>query len=379
MAVGKIPPEPEGDPAEGRGLELVAPHLTDAGPWGPGGFEITLTADEEAGVIAFLRSIKANLTKSTAEHIARYACALSHFAHACGPPDTAAVGKALNMPGGAVHNLLNANRRPWSAHAVRHKLGVAALRQPIDGILLSHFFTDYQRPGHTIITAHAFAESYRLLVSAKRARFTPDDQEDARELAAAYRRLILEVAYLLSSLDPSEPVPVLAESPFVGQAAIASLVASNLNYLVELAPSWSAGGLVAVDDILKDDRMMKPGATLRNLFPVGSLASPDSVSSCAVTLNAWSPTVNHWAISIGQAPNERCYLGRMSTGTEGLLASRAGPQLEAQVARWSSEHLAAGAGHNYGLEHYHAPSDEGFLRHCTMLTLRDAYLLDQAT
>jgi hypothetical protein len=323
---------------------------------------------------AFLRSTKAGLKDAAVRRFVRYACALSQFKEG-GPPNAKAVGDACGQPKGAVNELLNDKKDPWSAAKVRHKLGMAALRGRIDGIVICHFFTSYA-PGYTIITAHAFAGDYRILIGARRSKRPAHGPEEDEDLQRAYHSLVAEVYYLLSHLSPSGPVPILTESRFVGQAAVASLVASELDYLVELTPSWSDGGLVAADPLPLVHRTMDAGTSLRGLFPLGAQARPDGIDSCPVVLKSWNPNLGNWAVVIGEpGPEQRYFLGRMSSPDQ--FASGSEQLIEDRVRHWATEDLEAKAWANYGLELYHAPSDAAFDRHCTALTLRDAYQLNQ--
>lgn len=325
-------------------------------------------------MITFLGSIKAGLSEKDAESCVRYACALDQFEECGGPRDATAVGKSLGLPKGTVHDLLNEKRRPWSAIEVRHKLGLAVLGRRIDGIVICHFFTDYS-PGYTILTAHAFAEDYRVLIAARRVKCPADRPVDEGELDDAYRSLLTEIGYLLSHLEPPQPVPVLAESPFVGQAAIANLALSELDYLAELAPSWSAGGIMVAGGAGGLAQRVEPGGTLRSLFQ-GPRPEHDPIASCQVVLQAWSPDLGNWAVALGpKGPSERCFLGRVSSPEQ--LPSGSGALHEERVRRWAARDLSAGAWQGYGLEAFHAPQDVAFGRHCTMFTLRDAYRLDR--
>jgi len=324
---------------------------------------------------AFLGSIKAGLKDAALDHLVKYACTLSQFKDDGGPPNAKAMGEAQGLREGAIHEQLNEKKYPWSPIKVRHKLGIAALQRRIDGILLCHFFTEHA-PGYTIIVAFAFAADYRMLIGARRAKRSAAGPEDEEALKDAYHSLVLEVSYLLSNLDPPEPVPVLAESPFVGQAAIANLVASDLDYLVELSPSWSAGGPVPVETLAATSRTMKAGTTLRGFFPLRSRAREVEVEACPVVLNTWSQNLGSWAVRFGsEVPAQRFFLARMSF--PGQLAAGSGPMVEERVRHWAATDLDAEAWIGYGLERYHAPGDAAFDRHCTALTLRDAYLLDQ--
>jgi hypothetical protein len=345
-------------------------------PWGAGGFERDIPLEEEPRMVSYLRSIGAGLKEGALIRFARYTCGLSHFADTHGPPNAKAVGEACGLPAGAVNNLLNENRDPWGAAKVRHKLGVSALRGKVDGILISHFFSSFD-PGYTIITAHAFTGNFRMLITARSSKRPESGPEAEEDLQRAYRSLIEEVYYLLSNLSCDEPVPVLAESRFVGQAAIASLVASELDYLVELAAAWSDGGLVPFERVPRANRMPQAGTSLRGLFPLLPKGPSAEVSSCAVVLESWSRNLGNWAVALGQpGPEQRFFLGRAAAPDH--LASGSGMLVEERAKRWAAEDLEAGIWQGYGLENYHAPNVPAFERHSTALTLRDAYRIDQS-
>ena len=339
-------------------------------PWGPGGLELTISPDDQPRLRDLLRGV-GRITKPSADRFCSYACGLGAFAAEGGPSDATAVGRALGLREGAVHDIFDPDRSKWNSKVIRHQLSVAALSNRLDAIVLGRHFTQYGRPGALIVTAHAFSGRGRVLVAAARATLGGPD-EHKQELAA-YQRVVEEAGLLLSPVGPPTPIPILAESASVGEIVIEALALLGVDYLVELPGSWAAGGILPLDDVAEEGRKFGGGMPIRGLF---GRAAEALIRSRPVGLMAWGHGVAGWAALASTGSSERTYLGNVRDGSK-LDFARARNTVEKRAEHWAGQGLDGGAADNYGLDRYHAPDETAFQRHCTALTLRDAYALKQ--
>jgi hypothetical protein len=337
-------------------------------PWGQGGLELAISPKDQPNLRDFLRGV-GRISKPSAERFCAYACRLSEFAEAGGPPDAAAVGRALGLRERAVHDIFDPDRSKWNAMVIRHQLSVAALSNRLDAIVIGSHFTEYDRPGALIVTAHAFNEKGRVLVAAARA--TLGGMDEVEQEIDAYQRVVREAALLLSPVGPLDPIPILAESTSVGETVIEALALLEVDYLIELPASWAAGGLLPLEDVAREDRPYGGGMPIRGLF--GHIDEA-AVESRPVGLVKWGRGLTGRAAIARVGASERIYLGHVRDGSK-LAFARARHAIEKRARHWASRNLNVGVADNYGLDRYHAPQEIAFQRHCTAFTLRDAYAL----
>lgn len=335
------------------------------GPWGAGGFEVPVYADEEPGLRNFVRSHVSSLSSPVSGTFANYICGMEHSRTRGGPGKPVDIKEALESGQRKVYDVLGRNK--WSWRVVRHEATSKTLCGPgLDGIVVSETFTQYADPGFVILTAHAFSSEWRALVAVRRATIEPDGSMP--DLEEAYQGLVEEIVALRRSL--STAVPVLAESPQVGQRMIPWAAKANLDYLIEVHPSWAEGGL-APAATGEPDRLSKVGATIREFF--GSPHSPAETQIETVRLGAWSGDLPALALMAGPPAARRAYLGNVcSTSQQAYPHSFSRQAIEQWATRWS-KHTLYKAADNYGFGHFRAKPDLRFQRHFTIVAVRDAY------
>ncbi len=342
-----------------------------SGPWGKGGYEVGFAPDAQPDVRDFVRSRAPELSSGTCEEMANYIVLGLSNTGPEGPGKLAEVnvGNGEGENGNRVYNLLS--RNGWSWEAVREKVIRATLSQsnvalPL-GIVVSWTFTDYEDPGAVIVAAHAFNAEWRALVAAQRAALVGDD---APALAEAIQELVVEIAALQARL--ATPVPVLVEAPSIGCQAVLELAESNLDYLVELTPGWSEGGIIPADT--GDPRSFSgAGASIGALFP--DCWQTGVTQSIPVRLATGSIDIPALAIVAGVPDARRTYLaGARDRSRKGHHQARSRRMLEGWATEWC-QHQLAGATDHYGFEKFRSKKDEHFHKHFTLVAVRDAYLI----
>jgi hypothetical protein len=342
-------------------------------PWGPGGYEISVTADDEFALVNLLQSVPTACTLPTARRIAQYARGLDHFRASGGPHDAAAVGRALRLPKGAVHDLLNVQRTRWNAKALRRKLLVAFMPNDVLGVVLNLLFTESDHSSYMIVTAHAFGARWRILLGVQRVQLGQSDQEKyGREALVARQRIVDEITQVLHQRRLEPMVPVLTGDTTVGQTLLPYLVeADQLSYLAEIDASWSYGGLVTVAELEATTAPLRAGGTMRELFRPDPAAG--EMRACDVVPTAYTQLLGQTAIASGPYPHERFFIARVHGHPGAELQAQGGMRRATELARdFASEDLT-GVADGYGLPRFNRPGDECFQRHCTTLTLRDCF------
>jgi hypothetical protein len=344
-----------------------APPPGPTGPMGPGGFEISVYPDESEQVRDFVDAHVRSPTSPTRELITHYVCALQNTGPE-GPRNPAAVGRALEGDELDVYGVIS--RNTWSPKRVRHQVASSTLaREGVekpDGIVISVVFTDHG-PGAMIVTAHAIAERWRMLVGVSRATVEGNGEIDGA--SRAFADVIQEVTGLQHQI-PS-PVPILAECPAVGHELIRLLAGGDRDFLIEVTPGWSEGGLMPVPTG-RTDRPSAAGTSIRGLFPEKQ-RGPGLTESRIVRCTAWNRDVDGVALIAGRPARRRAYMGGATNRSEhpqGNAVSIA--RLEEWASRWS-QHDLAGAQDNYGLERFQSTEEHRFDRHFAIVAVRDAY------
>jgi hypothetical protein len=358
------PPEEENGGGSGNG------NLSD-GPWGPGGYAVVLPLDAEPDVRDYLRSRVPELSPGNCELKANYMVAGLSKTGPEGPEKPSDVNLANGDDGNSkrVYDLLTRNVWEWEVvreKAVRATLAQSNLPQPL-GIVLSWTFSEHEDADAMIFTAHAFTHTWRVLVGAQRAVLVGDDLPGLPE---AIQALVAEVAALQARL--STPVPVLVEAPAVGLQTVLELAKSNLDYLVELTPGWSEGGIVPADTG-DPERFSGAGASIGALFPDGWQLGV--TLSVPIRLTARSLDIPATALMAGPPGARRIYLaGARDRSKEGHHHARSRRMLEGWATKWC-QHQLAGATDNYGFEKFRTKKDKHFHKHFTLVAARDAYLV----
>jgi len=336
-----------------------------SGPWGPGGFEVPVYPDDQDDLRNFIRSHVPSLSAPLCVTMARYICAMEHSRAAGGPPKVSAIDRALEQ--GTAYDLVSRNK--WNWRVVRHQVTsstITELADKPDGIVISTVYTDYDDPAMLIVTAHAFNRAWRMLIAVQRALV--DANGRPLELEKAFGDVIDEVAAFRAKL--AFPVPVLVESPAVGQGLVQYLAASNLDYLVELTPGWSEGGLIPIST--GDPSLPSAaGVPIRGLFPTKPL-NPEATESRPVRLTAWSKDLYTVALIAGVPSRRRTYLADARDASQRRHHNSISlSMLERWASKWA-RHDLSGAIENYGLRHFRAKTDH-FHRHFAIVAVRDAY------
>jgi len=314
---------------------------------------------------SFVRSHVSSLSSPLCGTFAHYICGMEHSRRRGGPDKPIDVKKALESGQRKVYDVLGRNK--WSWRVVRHEAASKTLcGSGLDGIIVSEILTEYADPASVILTAHAFTSEWRALVAVRRATIEPDGSMPTLE--KAYQGLVEEIVALRRTL--STAVPVLAESPHVGQRMTPWVAKSNLDYLVEVHPSWAEGGL-APAATGEPDRFSKVGATIREFFPPPQ--RPDETQAEAIRLGAWSGDLPALALMAGPPTRRRAYLGNVRrTSRQAYPHSFSRQAIEQWATQWSKVTLYKAA-HNYGFGHFRAKPDLRFQRHFTIVAVRDAY------
>ncbi|MCW2981307.1 MAG: hypothetical protein JWO14_3034 [Solirubrobacterales bacterium] len=362
-------PQTDPDPEENGGDSGNGSLPT--GPWGEGGYDARLALDALPNVRDFVRSKVPELSRRTCEEIAHYIVMGLSSTSPEGPGKLAEVnlGNEEEENGKRVYNLLS--RSEWSWKVVREKAVRATVSHSNvalpEGIVISWTFTDYEDPGAVIVAAHAFNPKRRALVAVQRA--VPTD-EDVLGLPEAIQELVMEIAALQARL--ATPVPVLVEAPSIGSLALLELAESNLDYLVELRPGWSEGGIIPADT--GDQRSFSnAGASVGALFPDGWQTG--ATQSVPVRLAAESVDIPALALMAGPPGARRTYLaGARDRLREGQHQARTRRMREDWATKWCQYQLA-GATDHYGFGKFRNKNDDHFHKHFTLVAVRDAYLV----
>ena len=369
--MGETSSETDPQPERGAGGAGGGGRSLPATPWGKGGYEVSLTPDAEPDVRDFIRSRAHKLSPATCEEMARYiVLGLSNTGpEGPGKLAEANIGKERGENGNRVYNLLSRNEWSWKAireEVVRTTLSQSNVAPPL-GIVISWTFTDYDDPGAGIVAAHAFSRQWRALVAAQRAAVVGDDVPGLPE---AIQELVEEVAALQTRL--ATPVPVLVEAPSIGSQTVLELAESNLDYLVELTPGWSEGGMIPA--YTGDQRSFSgAGASIGALF--ANDWQTGVTQSVPVRLTAGSVDIPALALMAGPPGARRTYLaGAHDRLRKGQHQARSRRILEGWAANWC-QHQLAGATDHYGFEKFRSKPDTHFHRHFTLVAVRDAYLV----
>lgn len=350
-------------PSVGEEADLPAP----TGPWGRGGLEVSVFADEEKEVFEFIRGHVPSLGGPTAAALARYLCAVQHT-RPTGPKKPSEVGH--NMAGGNVYGLITRNK--WSPRLVRHQATSLTLAgkgvEPPDAIVLGVLFTEYD-PGAMIITAHAVAEKWRMLVGVNRALI--DEKGNVPEMRSAFRNVVEEAAALQGKLPTA--VPILAEGPAVGRQLVPHLIGTDIDFLIELTPGWSEGGLQPGRPG-DPDRPAGAGTTIQGLFPPDP-DDPSATCSRTVRFTGWGKDLYGAALMAGEPGDRRAYLGGVRNRNRSQRShhhSISLRKLEQWASHWS-KHRLTNPHENYGFPHFRDTRGYRFQRHFSIIAVRDAF------